>query len=77
MYVCTFPTIIASFIFPHRQGSVIADFTVVVRELNPAELAEINEKLPSAMSSIAPVIGQVRAAYKSKFDTIMVVFFFS
>lgn len=45
-----------------------ADFTIVVRELNPTEIAEVNENLPAAMSSIAPVIGDVKTTYTSKYN---------
>lgn len=78
MYCHTFPSIHALFIFSLRQGSIAADFIVVVEELNPTEIAEVNEKLPLAMSSIAPVIGEVRATYTSKFNkkyTVMMVVF--
>lgn len=78
MYLCTFPTIIAQCIFFHRPGSVAADFIVNLQELNPTEIAEVNENLPLAMISIAPVIGEVSATYKSKFKKkykITMVFF--
>lgn len=59
---------IATLFFSHRPGSVAADFNIVVRELNTTEIAEVNENLPAAMSSIGPVIGEVKATYKSKYS---------
>lgn len=53
-----------SFFF--RKGSVIADFVVQTQQIIVEEMADANQKLPEAMSSIAPVIGTVTAIYKSK-----------
>lgn len=54
----------------------MADFDVVVQELNPTEIAGVNENLPSTMNSIAPVIGKVSSTYRSekKYKIILLVF---
>lgn len=51
-----------------RQGSVITDYVVQMTEFNNDEIAGANKQLPTALSAVAPVIGNVAASYKSKFS---------
>lgn len=53
-----------------RQGSIIVDFEVQTTELNYSEIAVANNQLSAAMSSVAPLLGNVVASYKSKFNII-------
>ncbi|XP_040919847.1 uncharacterized threonine-rich GPI-anchored glycoprotein PJ4664.02-like isoform X2 [Toxotes jaculatrix] len=48
-----------------RPGSIITDFVVQTTQVDPNEIAEVNQNLPGAISSIAPVIGSVSASYNS------------
>lgn len=54
-----------------RQGSVITDYVVQMTEFNNDEIGGANKQLPTALSSVAPVIGNVAATYKSKFSEIL------
>lgn len=51
-----------------RRGSVIVDFVVQTTEFINDEISSANKELPSALSSVATVIGKVAASYKSKFN---------
>ncbi|XP_026197143.1 uncharacterized threonine-rich GPI-anchored glycoprotein PJ4664.02-like isoform X2 [Anabas testudineus] len=53
------------FVDKFRQGSVITDFVVQATQVNGSEIAAVNQNLPVAMSSVAPVIGSVSAVYNS------------
>ena len=53
-----------------RQGSVIVDFEVQTTELINNEIAVANNQLPAAMSPVAPLLSNVVAFYKSKFNII-------
>lgn len=50
----------------YRQGSIIADFVLQTAQFINSELADANEKLTTALNSIAPVIGTVTGSYNSK-----------
>lgn len=50
----------------YRQGSIITDFVLQTVDFINSEIAEANEKLTAALSSIAPVIGTVTGSYNSK-----------
>lgn len=63
-----------TFVCSYREGSVIADFIVSTAQVIPGEIAEVNQKLPEAMSLIAPVIGPVTAFYNSKFKKKVICF---
>uniref|UniRef100_A0A3Q1JYL4 Adhesion G protein-coupled receptor F5 n=1 Tax=Anabas testudineus TaxID=64144 RepID=A0A3Q1JYL4_ANATE len=49
----------------YGNGSVITDFVVQATQVNGSEIAAVNQNLPVAMSSVAPVIGSVSAVYNS------------
>lgn len=51
-----------------REGSTIVDFVVQTTEFINDEISSANKELPTALSSIATVIGNVAASYKSKFN---------
>lgn len=55
-------------VHPFRRGSIIVDFEVQTTELINNEIAVANKNLPAAMSSVAPLLGNVVASYKSKFN---------
>lgn len=51
-----------------RRGSIIVDFVVQTTEFINDEISSANKKLPAALSSVAAVIGDVDASYKSKYN---------
>lgn len=53
-----------------RQGSIIVDFEVQTTQLINDEIAVANNQLPAAMSSVAPLLSNIVASYKSKFNII-------
>ncbi|KAM7395024.1 hypothetical protein PAMA_006664 [Pampus argenteus] len=53
------------FVKGFREGSIITDFVVQTRQVEPDEIADANKKLPEAMKPIALVIGSVSAFYNS------------
>lgn len=58
-----------------RQGSVITDYVVQMTEFDNDEIAGANKQLPTALGSVAPVIGSIAASYKSKFSETLLNYY--
>uniref|UniRef100_H3C5V0 Uncharacterized protein n=1 Tax=Tetraodon nigroviridis TaxID=99883 RepID=H3C5V0_TETNG len=57
---------IRAFVKAFRQGSIIVDFEVQTTQLNYSEIAAANSQLPTAMKSVATLLGDPVASYQSK-----------
>uniref|UniRef100_H3C1P7 Adhesion G protein-coupled receptor F7 n=1 Tax=Tetraodon nigroviridis TaxID=99883 RepID=H3C1P7_TETNG len=55
---------IRAFVKAFRQGSIIVDFEVQTTQLNYSEIAAANSQLPTAMKSVATLLGDPVASYQ-------------